>query len=234
VQHIMIDDAVRENNCIVCCCDTVSIKPGETLPLQLNYAAWAVPIAPRGLHCEPSVDVEEKDTCPAPTGGNLPPAANGDIRFDVLLNTAFLGDLATEVTDQEGDPLTFKSLALYGPKHGKLELDSDGTFTYTPFTSYKGTDNFFFSVSDGVNSPVIMEALLGVGVPGDSVRPTADLTVGEPIVNQRWFTVTLPIAASPAAKNCQVFRLTVRQGALDCDCNCYYHNDCIDVRIAKC
>lgn len=235
MKHIVIDDSVQTDGCTVCCCETVSLRPGETQALKLNYAPWAVPIAPKGLHCEPGIQVELKDTCAPSTGANLPPSASGDIHFDVVVNTPLTdGDLNDFVTDIEGDNLVFKVLSLYGPKHGKLDLNADGTFTFTPQGGYEGEDHFFFSVSDGVNPPVVLEALLGIGVPSINVRGTWDLTVGTPIVDQRYYTVTLPIAASPAAKECQIFRLTVRQGALDCDCVCYYHIDCIDVRIAKC
>jgi Bacterial Ig domain len=220
--------------CITCCCETVAIKPGETLPLRLDYAPWVLPIAPRGLHCAPSVEVEEKDTCAA-TSGNQPPAITaGEIRLAVPPDAPFSGDLKLHVTDPESDPLTFRPLILYGPKHGKLVLSANGTFTYTPTSGYTGPDNFFFSVSDDVNTPVVLEALLGVGIAPADVRGTWDLQVGTPIVDHRLHTVNLPLSASPAARPCQVFRLTIRQAALSCDWECYYHVDCVDVRIVKC
>jgi hypothetical protein len=233
MMHVVIDDVRSSGGCTTCCCEVVSLKPGETQPLHLYYAAWAAPIAPRGLHCEPTIEVELKDTCPPPSSSNLPPATAADIRFDVLLNTVFNGDLKTQVVDPEGDTMTFKPLPLYGPKLGKLDLNSDGTFTYTPVTGAKGEDRFFFTVSDGANS-VVMEALLGVGIASSTVKGTWDLVVGKPVVDQRLYMVTIPITASPAAKICQVFRLSIRQGALDCNCECYYNVSCVDVRIAKC
>lgn len=226
---------VDPSGCVSCCCEMVALKPGETMPLRLNYAPWAVPIgALRGLHCAPSVEVELKDTCPPPAGSNLPPSAPPQIRFDALVNTPLDGDLNTQVIDPEGDPLTFKPMALYAPKHGSLKLKSDGTFTYTPVQDYKGEDRFFFSVTDSINPAVVMEAMIGVGISSYDVKGTWDLVIGQPIVDQRTYIVTLPISASPAAKTCQIFRLSIRQAALDCDCNCYHHVDCVDVRIVKC
>jgi len=222
------------SGCVSCCCEVVSIKPGETLPLYLNYAPWAAPIALRGLHCVPSVEVEERQTCDTPAGSNLPPSAPPQIRFDAIVNTPLDGDLNTQVTDPDGDAMTFKAMAHYAPKHGSLKLKSDGTFTYTPVQNYKGEDRFYFSVTDNINPAVVMEAMIGVGISSWDVKGTWDLVVGPAIVNQRMYMVTLPISASPAAKTCQVFRLTIRQGALDCECNCYYHTDCVDVRIVKC
>jgi len=220
--------------CVSCCCEIVALKPGETAPLRLNYAPWAVPIAPRGLHCVPTITVEEKKTCDVVVAGNLPPVASSDTEFDVAVNTPLTADLKTFVTDPEDDALTFKPLLLYGTQHGKFDLKPDGTFTYTPVRDYKGPDHCFVSVSDPGNPPVVFEVLFGVGVPASGVGSTWDLTVGTPIVDQRLYVVTLPLSISPAARTCQVFRVTVRQGALDCECNCYYHVDCIDVRVVQC
>jgi hypothetical protein len=231
---LTIDSPMQSDGCVTCCCETISLKPGETQPLYLNYAGWAAPIALRGLHCEPTITVEEKKTCDVITTGNLPPVASSNTEFDVTLNTPLTADLKTFVTDPEADTLTFKPLLLYGTQHGKFSLKSDGTFTYTPVQGYVGPDNCFVSVSDGHNQPVVFEVLFGVGVPASDVGSTWDLVVGKPIVNQRLYLVTLPLTVSPAARTCQIFRLTVRQGALDCDCNCYYHVDCVDVRIVQC
>jgi len=233
--HVDIGAFEQNNNaCVTCCCEVVSLKPGETLPLRLNYAPWAVPIAPRGLHCVPVIDVELKDTCSTPAGSNLPPSAPPQIRYDVVADTPLDDDLKTQVTDPEDDIMTFKAMMLYGPKHGSVKLKSDGTFTYTPVLGYVGEDRFFFSVTDNINPAVVLEALIGVGISAASVKGTWDLTVGTPIVDQRLYVVTVPLIASPAAKTCQVFRLSIRQGALDCDCNCYFHLDCVDVRIVSC
>jgi len=62
----------------------------------------------------------------------------------------------------------------------------------------------------------------------------SNLSVGMPIVNQKYFTVCFPITLSPAAQECDVWRLTVLQGALDCQCICYTRTDCFDVKVAKC
>src|SRR5262245_28002191 len=257
MQPIMVDDTARDSNCIVCCCDTVSIKPGETLPLTLNYAGWAVPIAPRGLHCEPTVEVEEKDTCDTPVIiGNQPPLITAPpIIIATAINTPVDVTLGNLITDPDADPITYKRMGLYGPYYGTIakvaaaqqailpkphtppgapapHLPAD--FTYTPSPNFVGVDRLFATASDGINSPTPFEMMFAVGVPTSSAISTPDLAIGQPTINQRYYTVMIPIVASPLARPCQVFRLTVRQGALDCDCNCYYRTDCVDVRIAKC
>jgi hypothetical protein len=58
--------------------------------------------------------------------------------------------------------------------------------------------------------------------------------IGPATVNQQYFTVSFPVKVSPAAQLCEVWRLTVLQGALDCECQCYTHSSCYDIGIAKC
>ena len=65
---------------------------------------------------------------------------------DTLLSVAAPGPLAND-TDLEGDTL---SAALFAaPAHGDLNLNGDGSFTYTPTLNYNGQDTFTYTVSDG-------------------------------------------------------------------------------------
>jgi VCBS repeat-containing protein len=50
-------------------------------------------------------------------------------------------------TDVEGSALT--ATRLTGVAHGTLTFNSNGSFTYTPVSSYAGTDSFTYQVSDG-------------------------------------------------------------------------------------
>ena len=45
------------------------------------------------------------------------------------------------------------------PANGTLTLNSDGSFTYTPNTSFTGPDSFTYTVSDGVytSAPVTVD-----------------------------------------------------------------------------
>lgn len=49
--------------------------------------------------------------------------------------------------DSEGDQLTARLVER--PKHGRLEFDEDGSFTYTPDRNFGGTDFFSYRASDG-------------------------------------------------------------------------------------
>lgn len=225
----------QDSACVQCCCERVAFKPGTTNKLSVGYAPWAVPIG--FLHCEPQFALEQKETCaPAMAGSNLPPAIPADpIVFETPLNTALNDNFG--VTDPEGDPLTYKALPLFGPAHGTVQVSSNGQFTYTPAAGFVGIDRFFAGVADPSNAPVIFEVAVGVG--GASVaglQPTPHVSVDRKtiVVDQRYYNVSFGVKVSPAALPCEVWRLSVLQGALDCDCNCFTRTDCFDIGIVRC
>ncbi len=91
------------------------------------------------------------------------PVANAD-NYDVTENTpltvnAFAGVLAND-TDADGDQLTASLVS--GPSDGTLQLNPDGSFTYTPNTGYTGTDSFEYQDSDGAENSQPVFAVLNV------------------------------------------------------------------------
>jgi VCBS repeat-containing protein len=50
--------------------------------------------------------------------------------------------------DPDGDPLT--AILVQGPAHGALTFNSNGGFSYLPFTDYFGPDSFTYKASDGL------------------------------------------------------------------------------------
>src|SRR5215218_9783815 len=82
---------------------------------------------------------------------NHAPVANADsftTSFNtVLTRTAATGVLAND-SDQDGNSLTVSSLT--NPSHGTLQLFTDGSFTYTPFSNYSGSDSFTYFAFDGI------------------------------------------------------------------------------------
>lgn len=234
MMHFTVSDFQPADSCHKCCCEQLALKPGTINRIVVSYAPWAVPIG--RLHCDPSFSLEQMDTCPQPVGSNLPPElAAEQVELTTAINTPLTGTLTTHVTDPESAALTFKALPLYGPKHGKLVLQSNGSFTYTPAASYKGQDSFFASASDGVNT-LVFEVLVAVGIEVSTLVATPAISI-DPNgvqVDERYYLVSFPVKVSPAAKECEVWRLTVLQGALDCSCICYARSDCFDIRIIKC
>jgi hypothetical protein len=231
-----VDDtqAAVIDNCVKCCCENISFKPGTINKVSVGYAPWVIPIG--RLHCVPQFVLEQMQTCPASAGGNLPPQPAAKVSFETLSGNTIAGDLTVQVTDPEGDPLTFKHLTMYGPTHGKLTFYPNGMFEYTPDIGYVGVDRFHASVNDGINAPVVFEVVIGVrtAVLDFSVTPHVSIDTSGIQVNDRYCTVSFPVKVSPAAQLCEIWKLTVLQGAIDCDCVCYSRSDCFDIRIVKC
>jgi hypothetical protein len=63
-------------------------------------------------------------------------------------------------SDEDGDPIT---VALsYGPTHGTVQLNSNGSFTYDPNPGFIGYDHFFYIASDGFSSGELTEVVVYV------------------------------------------------------------------------
>lgn len=222
------------DSCVSCCCDSVSVRPGETQPMVINYAPWAVPFARKGLTCDPQFDLQQMQTCAVPTGDNLPPFATEiPLVYVVPVDNVILND---KIKDDDSDPLTFSTVPLYSAKYGKVVLLPDGQFSYLPADVNRiGFDRFYINASDGVNPPVMFEVVVNQGMATFPVpKATPKVSIINPNVDNNMFTLSFGIAVTPNALPCEIYRLTVRQGAMDCDCNCYYHISCYDIAIAKC
>jgi parallel beta-helix repeat protein len=110
---------------------------------------------------------------------SLPPAAFDD-RYttpqDTPLRVSKPGILTND-TSPRGYPL--RAILIGGPAHGKLVLQADGSFTYTPDPGFTGSDRFTYKANDGL---------------ADSNVATVTLTV-TPIYLT---TTTTTVSASPS------------------------------------
>ncbi|GGG05039.1 hypothetical protein GCM10010924_37030 [Rhizobium wenxiniae] len=120
----------------------------------------------------------------APVASNTAISVTEDEPYDGQLPPA---------TDAEGDDVTY-SLAT-GPTNGTINLNDDGSYTYTPNLDYNGPDTFTYTVSDGNGGSNTYTVTITVGpendppVAGDAAVSTNEDT---PIVNG-----TLPQATDP-------------------------------------
>jgi glucose/arabinose dehydrogenase len=87
---------------------------------------------------------------------------------------------ALNPSDIDDDPLTFTHT---DPAHGTVEIQSDGTFIYTPGTAYPGYDTFDVTVSDE-GAGLHLHGLIGllnlmtfglIGSPGHTTTRTVDI-----------------------------------------------------------
>ena len=86
---------------------------------------------------------------PTATCYNQPPKALDDIN-STLINTPVNGQVLTNDSDPDGDPLVVTTTPVAAPTHGTVVLNSDGTYTYTPATGYIGQDQFTYQMCDQV------------------------------------------------------------------------------------
>ena len=88
-----------------------------------------------------------------PVGGNTPPDAMADA-FTTAEDTELTGNVLADNgngadSDSDGDTLTVNTTPVSNVAHGTLVLNANGSFSYTPYANYNGTDNFTYQISDG-------------------------------------------------------------------------------------
>jgi hypothetical protein len=141
----------------------------------------------------------------AVTEPNLPPTAADDTYTTAAGTTLTVpepGVLAND-TDPEDQPLTAVAPSATEAA-GEVELNSDGSFTYTPAAGFSGVDTFTYSASDGTGTSAAATVLITVTPPPVTGPRRADLaaaldapSTAEP---GRPFPVTLTVRnAGPSA-----------------------------------
>lgn len=82
---------------------------------------------------------------------NQAPTAGGDaftVAEDGLLTVDIQAGILSNDSDPDGDTLTAQLVS--SPGNGTLELNADGSFTYTPHADHHGTDSFSYAATDGL------------------------------------------------------------------------------------
>jgi ELWxxDGT repeat protein/VCBS repeat-containing protein len=106
---------------------------------------------------------------------NDAPLAEADaytVREDrVLVADALTGVLANDA-DIDGDTLRV-SLA-GGAAHGVVRLHADGSFSYRPDPDYNGTDEFTYTVSDGIDASPVTTVAITISPVNDAPRTVSD------------------------------------------------------------
>ncbi len=119
-----------------------------------------------------------------------PNAVNNN--YTLLEDTPNSGNVITNDSDPDGDALTVITTPVQNTSNGTLVLSANGTFTYTPFANFNGTDQFVYKLcDDGTpvkcdNATVILNvtAINDVPVVGnDNANTVEDLPVTIPILN---------------------------------------------------
>ena len=82
-----------------------------------------------------------------------------DTAIDAVENTVATGKLS-EATDADGDELTY-ALAKQ-PANGRVTVDADGSYTYTPNKDFFGSDSFTYTIDDGQGGVITKKANITV------------------------------------------------------------------------
>ncbi|MEM8504476.1 MAG: Ig-like domain-containing protein [Cyanobacteria bacterium P01_D01_bin.1] len=113
---------------------------------------------------------------------NTDPNASDDsysTEFDSPLTVDADAGVLSNDADADRDPL---SAALEdGPDNGSVELNGDGSFTYTPDAGFSGDDSFTYIVSDGNGGTDTAEATVNVNAPGE---PVVSISASTATVNE--------------------------------------------------
>ena len=130
-------------------------------------------------------------------------------------------------------------LPIYGPKHGVATIENQ-TLHYKPYKGYSGIDRFFVNARSDDGRLKVLEIVIAIddATGKENAQPlfTSPVSIdGSRIqVDRRNYLVKFPLAVAPNASVDDIYRITINQPAIDCDCNIFTHVMCIDLMIGKC
>ncbi|PPT10394.1 T1SS secreted agglutinin RTX [Geitlerinema sp. FC II] len=103
---------------------------------------------------------------------NDAPVASDD-SISTLENTAVTFEVLSNDSDVDGDSLSVAAVSDAG--NGTVDLNADGTLTYTPNTGFSGSDSFTYDLSDGtLTDTATVDVVVDAMVPNDRLEVTAD------------------------------------------------------------
>lgn len=220
--------------CNTCCCEKIYGTPGTTEKVQIDYAAFSVPIG--SLQCGTQFALEQVQTCPLPATGA---PTNTDYQKDTLVSTPTTIDLSAGLLPI-GAVVTYALVPFQGPYSGTASLVGS-SLTYTPTQNFTGYDTLWYKMTDADGNVIIKQVSIQVRLATSAVAlreltPAIIIpTAANADVNARMHSMSFPLNITPRAQVGEVYRLTVRQGATDCNYEgCYFTNKCFDIVIGKC
>jgi len=96
---------------------------------------------------------------------NDPPEAQGDT-LTTDEDTVGTGNVLSNDTDVDNANLT--AVLATGPSHGTLDLNDDGSYTYTPAEDYNGPDSFTYNATDGTDDSNVATVSITVNAVNDA------------------------------------------------------------------
>ncbi len=94
--------------------------------------------------------------------------------------TSVTGNVAGNDTDRNGDVILVDLSSVIDPSNGTLDIQEDGTFTYTPDRHFAGTDTFTYRPTDGENTGTPVTVTINVlDDPNNGDASQDDLATGD-------------------------------------------------------
>lgn len=95
-----------------------------------------------------------------------------DANLVTLRNTPLNGDVMNYVSDVDNPNSTLTAAVAVNPAHGTVNMNPDGTFSYTPNTGYAGNDSFVYRVTDPGGLSALATVNVLVNTPPTAVNDT--------------------------------------------------------------
>ena len=108
--------------------------------------------------------------------------------FEDTSVTILPSDLLANDSDPDGDTPQFVAVDANSPTDGTLQVNGDGSFTYTPNANFFGTDSFTYGISDGNGGTA--QATVNITVNSVNDAPTISPVTLKPILEDSG-TVTI-------------------------------------------
>jgi uncharacterized repeat protein (TIGR01451 family) len=118
---------------------------------------------------------------------------------DSFTGNQITGNIKSNDSDPDGNPLTVTTTPVVAPQNGTLTLYPDGTFSYIPTIGFVGTDLFQYEVCDNGNPKLCSKAIVTLTVTAP-VSTEADLSLTK-TVNQKKVAVGDLVTYSIIVKN---------------------------------
>jgi len=141
---------------------------------KIAFFSYSSNLVPGDTNAGPDIFIKDLTEFPLGSTDNQPPSAKADT-YDVeagsSLNVPAAAGVLANDTDANGDALA--AVLAYGPSHGSLSLNADGSFQYTPVSDFIGADQFAYWASDGTDTSVRTVVSLNVKAQGSTLTPIA-------------------------------------------------------------
>lgn len=243
--NVIIDDrngmlAGSSGICAVCCCPPIFMRPGETNLMVLSYAPWSVPLGGLGIVPTTEISIErDSSLCSVAVIDTFGPPANTSYNLPVVADTATPIDLTTN-EDPAGNTFEYHVVPLFGPQHGLLTaMPLNGVaWEYTPNNGFVGWDYFYYTMTDAQGRFATYAVKLAIGAP-TTVQPVGNGRLGLYIdptrirIDQRMQQIAFAMYLAPDARQCDVFKVNIKQPAQSCD-DTFYNLSCFEVHVGKC